>query len=240
MSNSVTRATHILRLLAESGKPLSLSQMTAELGIPKSTAHNILGSLVQAGFVDVSETTTYSIGLAAFEIGSAHLRGRSTISVVAPELARVTRTLDITSHWAVLDDADVVYLCKEDPPGRAIQLASSLGARLPAPTTAVGKSCLAWLSQDDLATILSAGSHDDVKGISAEMARVRAAGYSTDDAITAAGIRCVASPVFDMTGPCGAIGVSYLRDADLDADAVAAEVMHAAARASSILGGRTP
>ena len=69
---------------------------------------------------------------------------------MAPELARLTRALNITSHYAVLDGTEVLYLCKEDPPTLGIQLASAIGACLPSHLTAVGKACLAWLEADCL------------------------------------------------------------------------------------------
>lgn len=244
MSTSVVRAMRILELLANSEKPLPLSRVCSSLEIPKSTAHNILASLVKEGFVEVSETATYTIGLKAFEVGAAHLRTTGTVGVVAPELARLTRSLNITSHWAILEGTDVVYLCKEDPPVRGIQLASAIGARLPAAITAVGKSCLAWLETDEVplhvATPEGADRAEVLAEVTQELSRVRAAGYSTDDGEAALGIQCVAAPVFDLSGPRGAIGVSYLRDSGADLDTITAQVREAAARATSLLGGRIP
>jgi DNA-binding IclR family transcriptional regulator len=244
MSNSVVRALRILELLGHSEKPLSLSQVCTELSIPKSTAHGILGSLVQEGFAEVTEHTTYVIGLKAFEVGSAHLRTTGTVGVVAPELAKLTRLLNVTAHWAVLDGTDVVYLCKEDPPVRGIQLASAIGARLPAQVTAVGKSCLAWLPDEQVAPHLTVPAGQDATRVHArvaeELAKVREEGYSTDDGQAAAAIQCLAAPVFDLTGPRGAIGVSYLRDSEVDVDTFIAEVVSAASRATSLLGGRNP
>ena len=49
----------------------------------------------------------------------------------------------MTSHFAVLEGDEVIYLAKHDPPGLGLKLASSLGARLPAAVTAVGKAQLA-------------------------------------------------------------------------------------------------
>lgn len=243
MSTSVVRAMRILELLAGSEKPLTLARVTEALGIPKSTAHNILGSLAQEGFVEISEPASYAIGLKAFEVGAAHLRATGTVGVVAPELARLTRALNITSHWAVLDGVDAVYLCKEDPPGRGIQLASSIGARLPSHITAVGKSCLAWLEPEEVEQHVALPT-DATRGaalerVLAELARVRDAGWSTDDGEAAAGIQCVAAPVFEMSRPRGAVGVSFLRDSGAPFDTIVAEVRDAAARATSLLGGRT-
>ena len=148
MSTSVVRAARILDRLAHSQTPMTLAEIASELDIPKSTAYTILRDLASESFVTVSSPAAYSIGLKAFEVGSAHLRASGTAGAVAPELARLTRALNITSHYAVLDGTEVLYLCKEDPPTLGIQLASAIGARLPSHLTAVGKACLAWLEAD--------------------------------------------------------------------------------------------
>jgi DNA-binding IclR family transcriptional regulator len=245
MSNSVVRALRILDLLARSEKPLSLSKIVDELDLPKSTAHGIVRSLVQESFVDLHEPTSYAIGLRTFEVGSAYLRQIGPVGVVAAELVTLTRTLNVTSHYALLDGADAVYLCKEDPPGLGVQLASSIGARLPAHLTAVGKACLAWLDDavitDHVGPLADGETLDEVlEGLRCELSEVRRLGYSTDVGQVAAGVQCVAAPVFDMSRPRGAIGVSYLVGAPLTRDQVVAEVLGAANKASVLLGGKIP
>jgi DNA-binding IclR family transcriptional regulator len=242
MSTSVVRAMQILGLLARSDKPLNLTPIAEALDIPKSTAHKILRDLVSERFVAVAEPSAYGIGLKAFEVGSAHLRATGAVGVVAPELVRLTRTLNITSHYAVLDAADAVYLCKEDPPGLGVQLASSIGARLPAHLTAVGKACLAWLPDDvvDLHFDNAASKQPTARllaTLKTELAAVRQAGYATDDGVAAAGIQCVAAPVFDMSGPRGAIGTSFLMGLYEGVEQIAGEVTGAAARVTALLGG---
>src|SRR5699024_4259680 len=125
-----------------------------------------------------------------------------------------------------------------------IQLASSVGARLPAAVTAVGKSCLAWLPEDeveqhvDLPLEGDSGRERALSEVRHELEDVREAGYSTDNGGAAAGITCVGAPVFDRSGPRGAVGVSFLRGSDTPWDTIVAEVREAASRATSLLGGR--
>jgi hypothetical protein len=57
---------------------------------------------------------------------------------VAPELARLTRALNITSHHAVLDGTYVPYLYKEDPPTWGIQLASAIKTAAARAPVAIG------------------------------------------------------------------------------------------------------
>lgn len=240
MSTSVLRALKILELLSGSDKPLPLTRIAEQLDIPKSTAHAILRALASQEFLEVTEHASYSIGLRAFEVGAAHLRSNNAVDIVIPQLAYLTKELGITSHYAVLDGTDAVYLCKQDPPGLGIKLASSVGARLPAVVTAVGKAALAWLPGNDLAAHLPAGAEQRRDGgITAELAQVRERGYSLDDGATASGVRCIAAPVFSPSGAPGAIGVSYMLGSAVDAEAVAVHVMNSASRLTQLLGTLT-
>ncbi len=241
MSSSVTRAVRILDLVAHAEKPLSLARITEDLQIPKSTAHGILRDLAVEGYIEVVDPAGYAIGLKAFEVGVAHLRRSSTVSVVGPELVRLTRALGVTSHFAVLDGVDAVYLCKEDPPGLGVQLASSIGARLPARLTAVGKACLSWTPADQLEEHLGrpALRRAARERLTSELDRARAEGHTFDDGETSTGIRCVAAPVFGLNGCAGAIGVSYLREGSAPMDEIVARVTATADRASTMLGGET-
>jgi DNA-binding IclR family transcriptional regulator len=251
MSTSVVRAARILVRLAHSRKPMTLAQIARELGIPKTTAYSILRDLASESFVTVSSPpAAYSIGPKAFEVCSAHLRASGTAGAVAPELARLTRALNITSHYAVLDGTEVLYLCKEDPPALGIQLASAIGARLPSHLTAVGKACLAWLESDclpehvELAARGAGGHTISLSDLATELAQIRAQGFATGDGDAAVagggavvGIQGVAAPVFGLTGLKGAIGVSLLRGSGLSLGPIADEVKTAAARATIALGG---
>ncbi|MEV7648861.1 IclR family transcriptional regulator [Arthrobacter sp. NPDC089319] len=244
MSNSVLRALEILELLSKADRPMALTPIAEQLGIPKSTAHTILRALVSREFLVVSEHASYSIGLKAFEIGAAHLRSVSALDIVTPQLVELTHALGVTSHYAILDATDAVYLVKEDPPGLGIKLASSVGARLPAHVTAVGKASLAWLPEDEIAGHLPADvgtgpGSQLLDGFAEQLAKVRQQGFSVDDGDTAAGVRCIAAPVFNPAGPPGAIGVSYLLGSPLELDAAAAQVVQAAERSTAQLGKRT-
>ncbi len=246
MSTSVVRAIRILDLIAKSDQPMPLAAIAEALDIPRSTAHVILRDLVAESVLTCGKPPTYSVGVKAFEIGSAYLRGSGIAAVVGPELARLTGALRFTAHYAILDGTEALYLCKEDPPGLGIRLASSVGARLPSHLTAVGKASLAWLGDEavtehvSLKTKDASGQAVTMKRLSAELARVRELGYATDDGQITAGIRCVAAPAFDATGPRGAIGVSFLSSATESLAPIAAEVMESAARVTTLLGGESP
>lgn len=232
VNRSAVRGLVMLQVLADSVEPVSLAELTATLGIPKSSAHGLLAALLDTGYAETRPGGRYGIGLRAFEVGATYLRQLDLTSAAEPELARLTADLDVTSHYAVLHGDEVVYVAKKDPPRRVVQLASALGARLPAARTAVGKAQLAHLPDD------GARALDGRPGLRRELEEVRTLGYAVDEGQTASGVRCIAAPVFGVSGCLGAIGVSAWLDPGADVAELGRHVLQAAGRASARLGGR--
>jgi DNA-binding IclR family transcriptional regulator len=226
-SRSVLRALEILDLLAATERPLGLAQIAKEFGIPKSSCLALLRALCARNFARQEPGGAYVLGVRTFEVGAAYLRAVTPVGAATPELRALTERLGMTSHFAVIEGDEVVYLAKQDPPGTGVRLASSLGARLSAWTTAVGKAQLAFRDP------VVAGTADSREALQ----EVRRRGYAVDEGTTAAGIRCVAAPVFGVGGCCGAVGVSYLMHSGTDVPAIADLVVSAATRVSSELGG---
>ncbi len=228
MNRSVGRALTILEVLAGSDDALGLKEVSTQLEIPKSSALMLLRSLKEHGFIEVDEHGRYTVGLRAFEVGSSFMRGMSPTRAAEPQLRQLTTVLGVTSHFAVLDGADVVYLAKEEPQDMGVRLASFVGARLPALTTAVGKAQLA---------------HADIEALGVDAAKAkelflsRERGYAIDDGAVLEGVRCVAAPVFLGGQVCGAIGVSYLSRSSTRTTEIARLVVDAAAAATQRLGG---
>jgi DNA-binding IclR family transcriptional regulator len=224
-NRSVSRALSILELLSRTDQAMSLADVSTQLKLPKSSALTLLRALVEAEFCAVDSNGAYALGLHSFEVGAAYLRAMTPVRSVMPELQWLTESLGVTSHFAVLEHDEVIYLAKHDPPGLGLKLASSLGARLPAAVTAVGKAQLAFRAAGP------PGLEDELEG-------VRRLGYAVDDGQTAMGIRCIAAPLFNDNACCGALGVSYLLGGVPAVETVVDALLQAAGRASDRLGGR--
>jgi DNA-binding IclR family transcriptional regulator len=231
------RALSILDLLSRSDEPMTLGEVATQLKLPKSSALTLLRALVVTEFCAADEKGLYGLGLHSFEVGAAYLRSMTPVRSVVPELQWLTESLGVTSHFA-----------KHDPPGLGLKLASSLGARLPAAVTAVGKAQLAFRAQgprggeanavDGAAPARPKHGQAVPSGFERELEKVRMLGYAVDDGQTAVGIRCVAAPLFNDRGCCGAIGVSYLLGGEPSVTTVVKALVEAAGRASARLGGQ--
>lgn len=245
MNNTTLRTVAILQAIAAADGPRRLRDICAMVDIPKSTALGILRALVEKHFLEV-DTDGYRLGLGAFEVGSAYLRGVSPAAVVRPALLELVKSFGVTAHFAILDGADVLYLEKHDPPNAWVHLASAVGMRLKAWHTAVGQAQLAYLPRDKVIARIGNGDYEYPDGTGSwnqetffeRLARVRSRGYAVDDEKTVHGVTCIAAAVFNTDGQCcGAMGVSFPnRPKVLDVDRVAAAVREAARQASGRLG----
>src|SRR4051812_46174942 len=68
---SIERAAAVLRLLGSTDRPLGLKEIAAALDLPRPTAHGIVRTLREVGFVEQDlETARYQLGLALRELDS--------------------------------------------------------------------------------------------------------------------------------------------------------------------------
>lgn len=244
-NRSVSRALQVLNLASEAERPMRLTEISDTLAIPKSTLHGILEALLEARYLRNGRDGTYALGVGVFVAGSAYLEGTDSRELIRPVLERLSTELEVTTHFAVLDGPQVLYLEKEDPPRQAVRLASAIGARLPAHLTAVGRACLSTLDREaalkhvDLELSVGEAAKMSLDELMADLDATSTRGYAVDDEWVLPGVVCVAAPVRDISGThFGAIGVSYLKGS-LAVEDVGAKLRTASQQVSELFG-RTP
>lgn len=237
----------VLDLLSRRVTPLSALEIAAALDLPKSTTHHLLNVMSDMNYVAYwPDRRVWSLGISALEIGAAYLRTGHLQHEGQRHLTTLTARTGQTSHLAVLQGTDVLYLDKREPHGSGIRLVTDVGTRLPAHLTAVGRSILAHLDYGELRarfaeyawpqrTDVKVGSLDQLAAVLEE---VRGAGYAVEAGATTSGIECVAAPVLTGDGSAvAAIGVATVvgtRTQPLDQ--LSAEVRAAAREFSAALG----
>lgn len=246
---AVSRALDILELLL-SNDSVSAPEITERLGLPRTTVHELVQTLVERGFVEAVQDTPrrYRLGLRLFELGNAYAAGLDLPREAAAVAAEVSASCRETVHVAVRDGADVVYVAKADST-HSVRMVSTLGGRLPAHLTAVGKTLLAALPDAELARLYPPGrdlatmtpaSLRTPAALRRELARVRERGLAFDRCESNPDVNCVAAAVRDHRGATVAalsVSVPILRWSD-EREAELADLVRAgAARLSARLGG---
>jgi DNA-binding IclR family transcriptional regulator len=192
---SAARTVALLELLAGRGEqPSRLDQLAEELGVPRSSMYQLLRTLIDCGWVRTDATgSLYGIGIRALLTGTSYLDGDRRIRVVRPYLDEASDALGETIHMARLDGPDVVYLATRES-HEYLRTISRVGRRVPAHAGGLGKALLAELRDDELPlpegplTALTENTHTTRASLHADLARIRARGYSIDREETVTGI----------------------------------------------------
>ena len=196
-----------------------VSRLAGDAGLPVSTAHRLLTGMVPLGFVGFDpERRRYSLGLRAFELGQRVASARRLSEVALPTMRAVTATTGETTLLAVLSGDEVLYVERTEG-NHLAQIWGSPGSRGAPHYTALGKSLVAFLPEDEREGILSRlrlerltpRTCTDVGELREELSRVRERGYATNDEEHETGVRAVGVPLMDRRGrPAAALAVATL------------------------------
>lgn len=204
---SVCRAIDILELLAFSDRSSSLAEISHRLGLSKSTVHRLLGTLMHRGYVRQEEHSRhYVVGLRLFEITN-YVADNLDLHQANAYLTDLMKRTGETVHLAVLDQGEVVYVDKVESE-HTIRMHSSLGSRVPAYATSLGKVLFAYSDPelvDRLITQtefkpLTKNTITDPEALKRQLRTIRRLGYAIDDEENEENIRCIGGPIFDFRG----------------------------------------
>lgn len=203
----------ILDAIKESGGCLSITDIAAGTGLPKSTVSRLVGELSTQRYLTRTDDGIV-LGMRLFELGARASLPRRLISAAAPVIRSL---LDATGERIVLwiqQGDDMVSLIAV--PGRLPMLPTRAGMRSPALTTASGKAYLAFCADQRVVNRISAPLVDRAASrFRDELTHVRASVVATDLEVSYPGISAVASPVLSpdrvvlgaisLAGPSGGI-----------------------------------
>jgi len=205
---SVARALTILDVLADARGELALHEIAERVGLPKSTAHGLISTLKDYGYIEqCGFTAKYRLGLRLFEVGSVVALGWEVRTVAAPYIQKLLDEMRETVHLAILDNYEVLYIDKRES-SESLRIASQVGMRLPAHCTGVGKVLLAYLTPEMRKEVIAAkglprytqNTLTDAASLEAQLCRVREDGYAVDNQEIMDSLKCVAAPVRDQGG----------------------------------------
>ena len=212
---SLTRAMSILQCFY-TDHDLSLAEISARVGLSKSTAHGLISTLVYGGFLQQDKRTNrYSIGIEVFRLGQTYSRDVS--EVIRPYLQMLAEEFQETANYTILDGVDLVYIEKVESPKSSLRIATFRGQRRPLYCTAAGKAIMAYLPEPELAQILDSIVFRPItekticsrERLVLELMDIRKTSFAVDNEENELGVYCIASPVIDSSGlPIGAMSVS--------------------------------
>ncbi|MFF0819178.1 IclR family transcriptional regulator [Micromonospora haikouensis] len=184
---SAGRALDVLEALAAAGGPRPLGELSRTLGIPKSSLHALLRTLLSRGWVETDDGGgRFALGLRALEVGAAYLGRDGATGLLGGMLDRLTARFGETAQLFRLDGGSVVLLARRESP-HALRAYHPIGCRLPAHATAAGRALLAQRPDDAVDRLLSwplpartASTATGPAWLRAELAAVRERGWAAE------------------------------------------------------------
>lgn len=203
----IDRVFDIIELLAIEPDGLGVSDVARRLALNKSTAHRILNAITERGYLEKTVEGTYSLGIQFVELASSKLSGIELTTEAKPYLYELTNKLGQSSHLAILDGRDAVYIDKVEVT-KNLRLYSQIGKRIPAYSSALGKSLLLDMEDSVILSLLSSQRMERFtnttlttpQAVLEEIKEARVTGWTIDDEEHDEGIRCIAAPVYDYRG----------------------------------------
>ena len=201
-SQTLDRGLRALEVLVAAPGGLTVTELAGRLEVNRTVAYRLVTTLEQHSLVRKDPRGRLHIGLGLLALAAAVqpvLR-----DVAMPVLRGLAEAVGCTAHLTVADGGEALALAVVEPSWTDFHVSYRVGARHPLDQGAAGKAIL-----------LGRGSRAD------------AASYVVTAGELQPGARGLAAPVLGLEGFEASVGIVTL--GDLDADAVGAQVVRAAA-----------
>jgi DNA-binding IclR family transcriptional regulator len=237
------RGLMLLSAFRHDRRTLTGAELAREMKLPRASVFRILQTLEQMGFVErVADTSHYRLGFAVLRLGFEFLASMPLTDQGRPVLQDLSDATGFTSHLAVRDGTEVVFVAKST--GRTSLLSTiQVGARLPAHGTILGRVLLGQHTAQQLSVLFGPGPYPKytpqtpttAQALHEQIQADMQGGYAVSQGGYESGICSVAAPVYDehhaicaainVTIAAGSITPQQVRD-------IAPLVTHAAMRLS--------
>ena len=203
---SAQRTVQLLEVLGASMTPLGMGEIHRVTGIPRSSLHELIRTLVAMHWIDSThDGLAFSIGPNALLTGTSYLDADPTVTPAIRHLEALQAEVGYTAHFARLDGAHIIYLASKETPQKR-HVTPRVGRRLLAVSTALGRALLAERTPAEVEAILAASvpakssppntpTSTDPSLLYAVLEEARAHGYATEREQVSPNIACVAATV---------------------------------------------
>ena len=243
----IERMMHLLDILSQHTVPATLKQLATATKLHPSTAHRILGVMVDNRLVDRIEPGMYRLGIRLVELGSLVKSRISVRQEALPHMHELHQALGETVNLSVRRDDEVVYIERTSEGNTMMRVVQIIGAHAPLHITAVGKIFLAADTPQRIAEYVARSglprytdhTLTDAKKLAAELEEIRRRQYAYDNEEAERGVCCVGAGIHNDEGQIVA-GLSVSAPTERFRKNWAEAVRQAAERISRAMGYQSP
>lgn len=215
-TQALERALRILEIISTE-RWIGAKELADRVGLHRSSVYRILALLGRWGYVrQDQQTMQYGLGLHLVAMADRIDLFQALPRLALPYLEELMKLTRETTHLMALEGDEVCYLAKVESP-ETIRMASQVGARMPAVSTAGGKVLLSGLSLAKREKIVrerelqrytpnTITDQDELLKVLEVAARQ---GWAIDNEENETGVCCVAAPIKRQNGqPVAAVTLS--------------------------------
>jgi IclR family pca regulon transcriptional regulator len=205
-NQSLERGLEIIQTFGAAAPRQTVSEVAAKTGLTRATTRRFLITLVELGYM-ISDGRTFALAPRVLGLGYSFLSGLGFPDVALPHLERLVAEVDESSEASILDGQDIVYVVRV-PGTKLMTIAISVGSRMPAHATSMGRVLLAGLPDSELEDYLRVATLKPLlpktvtepAALRAEVLRARADGFAIIDQELEEGLLAVAVAIHDRAG----------------------------------------
>ena len=198
---SLERGIAVLQVFSRERPALTLSEVARLTGITRATARRILLTLEKLGHVR-SDGRLFSLTPRVLSLGWAYLSSLNLWEVAQPLMEELVEETKESCSAATLDPPDIVYVARV-PTRHIMTIALSVGTRLRAHATSMGRVLLADLPPPELDRFLTEFPLEpftphtvtDADALRKVIDGVRERGWGLTDQELEIGLRSIAAPI---------------------------------------------
>lgn len=194
---------------------MTLSEAAHAVDLSRATARRVLRTLAELGYVEQSGRQ-FALAPRILDLGFAYLSAQNWIDRARPLLQQLSERMHETSSASILQGSEVVYVART-PARRIMSTALTVGSRLPAFHTSMGRVMLGYLDDVEVWRRLKSiriepytpSTITDLQALIDRVREDREQGFSIVDEELERGLRSIAVPIVTRDGQAlGAINMS--------------------------------
>ena len=199
---SLDRVFKILEEFEKYPKGLSLTELSKNIGLHKSTVHRFLNTLIKLGYVKQKDDSTYDLTFKLYNISRYKVENIDLIKLSHKHIQNLSREINEVVHLVIQDGIYGIYIDKIDS-DNTITLKSQVGNRTPLIYTSVGKAILSTYDDETIQEIWNKSPHIkkgkntimNLKDFMDEINKTRETKISIDNEENEDGIYCIGTNI---------------------------------------------
>ncbi len=206
----------VLQAVAEATGPVSISDLAADVSMPRPTVYRLVAALEAEGLIEQTRTNSWQLGPRLLSLASRAWQNNDIRTTAYPFLTQLRDQIGETVHLAIPSGLEMTYIEKVESQ-ESVRMTSTIGARAPFHSTSVGKAFLLALNEFERTKIMSEINYTSItkhsittqNELEKQLHEFKKCGYTMEQEENELSVVCYGSAILNANHePVAAISVS--------------------------------